>query len=115
MEEDMLQTEMTLSEFLENYGIKEEGLTSKEKLQILRQIILSHKVDKDLTDFSYSQKEVSEKTDEVIKEYVSTINNLDVKIISAMGYIVKIREIQKEERLQKRKQVIQKIFKGFKK
>jgi len=85
-------------------------LNLSEKLQLLRKIISHHKVDKDLEDLKFSKTPAEEKTPEVKSEFVSRINNLDVRIINAVGYIAQINAIQKAERKLKRKKTFQKIF-----
>lgn len=107
MEEKRTQT---LDEFLKEYEIDAESLTDKEKVKVLRNIILHHKVDKDLVDLRYSKVPKESKTLETRNEFISSIDNLDIRIMNATGYILSIRSIQKEKRKLKRKQAFCKVL-----
>lgn len=107
MEEKRTQT---LDEFLKEYDIDAESLTDKEKIKVLRNIILHHKVDKDLVDLRYSKVSKEAKTVETRNEFISSIDNLDIRIMNATGYIILIKSIQKEERKLKRKQAFCKVL-----
>ncbi len=43
-------------------------------------------------------------------EFISSIDNLDIRIMNATGYILSIRSIQKEKRKLKRKQAFCKVL-----
>ena len=58
MEEKRTQT---LGEFLKEYEIDAKSLTDKEKIKVLRNIILHHTVDKDLVELKYSKVLVTNK------------------------------------------------------
>lgn len=103
-------TMKSLENFLKEYDIDEKSLTDKEKIKVLKNIILHHKVDKDLTDLKYSKMPVEEKTKETRNEFVNSIDNLDIRIMNATGYILLIKSIQKEERKLKRKQAFCKVL-----
>lgn len=107
MEEKRTQT---LDEFLKEYDIDAKSLTDKEKIKVLKNIILHHTVDKDLVELKYSKVPKEAKTLETRNEFISSINNLDIKMMNATGYILSIRSIQKEKRKLKRKQVIYKVL-----
>ena len=107
MEEKRTQT---LDEFLKEYEIDAESLTDKEKVKVLRNIILHHTVDKDLVELKYSKVPKEAKTLETRNEFISSINNLDIKMMNATGYILSIRSIQKEKRKLKRKQAFCKVL-----
>jgi len=106
----MREDNMTVEEFLRTYEIETDGLNYKSKRQLLKMIISHHKVDKDLEDLKYSKIPSEEKTPESRTEFVTRINNLDIKIINAVGYIAQINAIQKEERKLKRQNTLKKIF-----
>ena len=82
-------------------------IPDKEKIKVLRNIILHHKVDKDLVDLRYSKVPKEAKTLETRNEFISSIDNLDIRIMNATGYI---RSIQKEKRKLKRKQAFCKVL-----
>ena len=107
MEEKRTQT---LDEFLKEYEIDAESLTDKEKIKVLRNIILHHTVDKDLVELKYSKVPKEAKTLETRNEFISNINNLDIKMMNATGYILSIKSIQKEKRKLKRKQTFCKVL-----
>lgn len=100
----------TLDEFLKEYDIDAENLTDKEKIKVLRNIILHHKVDKDLVDLRYSKVPKEAKTRETRNEFINSIDNLDIRIMNATGYILSIKSIQKEQRKLKRKQLFCKVL-----
>ena len=107
MEEKRTQT---LDEFLKEYDIDAKSLTDKEKIKVLRNIILPHTVDKDLVALKYSKVPKAATTLETRNDFISSINNLDIKMMNATGYILSIRSIQKEKRKLKRKQAFYKVL-----
>ena len=107
MEEKRTQT---LDEFLKEYEIDAKSLTDKEKIKVLRNIILHHTVDKDLVELKYSKVPKEANTLETRNEFISSINNLDIKMMNATGYILSIKSIQKEKRKLKRKQTFCKVL-----
>ena len=108
---------LTLEEYLKEYdiNIEEMELTNKEKLEIVKNLFIKLKADRDWEDYKHSQKTEEEKTEEEKQEYVNKISNLDVRIINANYYRIVLKAIIKEERKLKRKQVLQKVIGVFKK
>lgn len=109
MEEDTL---LSLDIFLEEYGF-EKDLSNKEKIKILKQIIVTVGVGKDLEELRFSNNK--EKEIDKDKEYFNKINNLDLIQMQAQGYIIRIKRLERENRKLKRKQSLQKIMKAFNK
>lgn len=108
-------TVLPLEIFLKEYGINIEGLelTNKEKLEIVKNIFVKLKTDRDWEDYKHSQKTAEEKTEKVKNEYVNNINNLDIKIMNTIHYRIMLKVLIKEERKLKRKQSFQKVLGVF--
>lgn len=102
-----------IEDFFKKYGIETEKLDNKEKLKILKRIIFTIGVEKDLEELSYAKNKESKTITE--SEYINNIRNLSLIQFQAQCYIFMIKQIKKEERKLKRKANYQKIIKAFKK
>ena len=107
MKEDKL---LVLDEFLKEQGF-ENNLSNKEKLKILKQIIFTVGVDKDLEELRFVKNEGKE----TAEEYFNKINNLELTQMQAQGYIMVIKQLERKKRKLKRNEAIQKVKSIFKK
>lgn len=107
MTEDKL---LVLDEFLKEQGF-ENNLSNKEKLKILKQIIFTVGVDKDLEELRFVKNEGKE----TAEEYFNKINNLELTQMQAQGYIMVIKQLERKNRKLKRKEAFQKVKSLFKK
>lgn len=107
MTEDKL---LVLDEFLKEQGF-ENNLSNKEKLKILKQIIFTVGVDKDLEELRFVKNEGKE----TAEEYFNKINNLELTQMEAQGYIMVIKQLERKNRKLKRKEAFQKVKSLFKK
>lgn len=107
MTEDKL---LVLDEFLKEQGF-ENNLSNKEKLKILKQIIFTVGVDKDLEELRFVKNEGKE----TAEEYFNKINNLELTQMQAQGYIMVIKQLERKNRKLKRNEAIQKVKSIFKK
>ena len=107
MKEDKL---LVLDEFLKEQGF-ENNLSNKEKLKILKQIIFTVGVDKDLEELRFVKNEGKE----TAEEYFNKINNLELTQMQAQGYIMVIKQLERKKRKLKRNEAIQKVKSLFKK
>lgn len=107
MKEDKL---LVLDEFLKEQGF-ENNLSNKEKLKILKQIIFTVGVDKDLEELRFVKNEGKE----TAEEYFNKINNLELTQMEAQGYIMVIKQLERKNRKLKRKEAFQKVKSLFKK
>lgn len=107
MTEDKL---LVLDEFLKEQGF-ENNLSNKEKLKILKQIIFTVGVDKDLEELRFVKNEGKE----TAEEYFNKINNLELTQMQAQGYIMVIKQLERKKRKLKRNEAIQKVKSIFKK
>lgn len=107
MKEDKL---LVLDEFLKEQGF-ENNLSNKEKLKILKQIIFTVGVDKDLEELRFVKNEGKE----TAEEYFNKINNLELTQMQAQGYIMVIKQLERKNRKLKRNEAIQKVKSIFKK
>lgn len=107
MTEDKLSV---LDEFLKEQGF-ENNLSNKEKLKILKQIIFTIGVDKDLEELRFVKNEGKETP----AEYFNKINNLELTQMQVQGYIIEIKQLERKKHKLKRKATIQKVMTIFKK
>ena len=107
MTEDKL---LVLDECLKEQGF-ENNLSNKEKLKILKQIIFTVGVDKDLEELRFVKNEGKE----TAEEYFNKINNLELTQMQAQGYIMVIKQLERKKRKLKRNEAIQKVKSIFKK
>ena len=89
MKEDKL---LVLDEFLKEQGF-ENNLSNKEKLKILKQIIFTVGVDKDLEELRFVKNEGKE----TAEEYFNKINNLELTQMQAQGYIMVIKQLERKK------------------
>ena len=88
---------ITLEVLFKNYGYEVTGLTEKEKIKLLKDIIFKIKIEKDYEELKFS-KLPEPKTTNDISEYVSKINNLDCDYKNAIEYIACVKKVYKENR-----------------
>lgn len=108
MEENVM---LPLDEFLKEHGFEEETLNDKEKLKVLKGIILAARVEQDLEEMRYTKN----KEQYSQKEYFNNIIGLDNVQIQAQYYILMVNKIKKETRKLKRKEKFQKVIRLLKK
>lgn len=88
---------ITLEVLFENYGYEVTGLTEKEKLKLLKDIIFKIKIEKDYEELKFS-KLPEPKTNEDISNYISKIKNLDCDYEYAIEHIACVKKVYKENR-----------------
>ncbi len=91
--------------FLSKNGVETENLTEKEMLKILKSMFEKCKIDIDCLEISYQKNPLAMTS----SEYVDMINYYETKKTIIQGYLLQAMQLQKDNRILKRKQVIYKI------
>ena len=104
-------TDLKVDNFLKENGFDSENLTLKQKKRILKNILFINDVDRDYLDLKHEHNPNSESRD----EYVTKVQNLDIKKIEIIGNMLIVTKLQKENRKLKRKETFQKVMTIFKK
>ncbi len=91
--------------FLKESGIVEENLTEKQMLKILRNIIDKCKIDSDCLEIDYHKNpEKMTKND-----FIDILDKLELKKVKTYYYLLKVKQMQKDNRIGRRREVVKKV------
>ena len=97
--------EENIMSYLIKNGIIVENPTEKEILKALRDVFEKYKTDADYLEEYYTKHPGQMSVD----EFVDSISEIESSKIQVRSYILKVKKIQKHNRVLKRKETIQKI------